>query len=153
MNINEQYIYELIENLVKVINDKKFEIKYKSNNYILSLKDWETENIDFYINNYELRPCKKKNHFPNYDLPNYYAKSLLNNIEKEVICFIPKDPINILLIEKYDTIEQEKKYFEYNNFNDDIVQNEKILDINESKKRKKLTKSNKNIYENNCIII
>ena len=35
LNINEQYIYELIENLVKVINDKKFEIKYKSNTLIL----------------------------------------------------------------------------------------------------------------------
>ena len=143
----------MIKNIVKVINNKKFEIKNKSNNYILSLKDCETQKIDFYINNYELRPCKKKNLYPNYDLPNYYAKSLLYNIEKELICFIPKYPINILLIEKYDNIEQEKKYFEYNNFNDDIVQNEKILDINESKKRKKLTKSNKNIYENNCIII
>lgn len=92
---------------------------------------------------------------PKYDLPNYYAKSLLYNIEKEVICFIPKDPINILLIEKYDNIEQEKKYFENNFFNNyNIVQNEKILFNNDSKKRKKITKNGKNLCNNNkCIIL
>ena len=143
----------MIKNIVKVINNKKFEIKNKSNNYILSLKDCETQKIDFYINNYELRPCKKKNLYPNYDLPNYYAKSLLYNIEKELICFIPKYPINILLIEKYDNIEQEKKSFEDNNFNDDIVQNKNNVVNDDSNKCNKSKKKDKNIYNNKCIVL
>ena len=153
-NIQTQYIYELIKNIVKEFNKNEFEIKYNSNNYILILKDSENENdLDFYINNYELRPYKKRTLKPKFDLPNYCAKSLLYNIKNEVICFIPKDPINILLYEKFDNIEQENKCFEENNYNDYIFQNQNIVVNNESKKRQKIKKSNKLLWKNNCIIL
>ena len=60
-NLNKQYVYELIKNIVRKINNENINIKLNSIDYIVSLKDIENENSDFnfYINNYEIKPCKK----------------------------------------------------------------------------------------------
>jgi hypothetical protein len=109
-NINKQYIYELIKSVVKKINNEKIVITNNSTKYIISLKDVEDdENIDFYIKNYEIKPCKKKNFMPKDDSPSYSSYSLLNNIEKENISFILKNPLNIMLREKYEINEEENK--------------------------------------------
>ena len=108
--INKQYIYELIKNVVKKINNEKIVITYNSTKCIISLKDIEEdENIDFYTKNYEIKPCKKKNFMPKYDSPSYSSYSLLNNIENENISFILKNPLNIMLREKYEINEDENK--------------------------------------------
>ena len=100
--INKQYIYELIKNIVKKINNENINIKYNSKDYIISLKDIEDDDdFDFYIKNYELKPCKKKNFMPKSDCPNYSSSSLLKNIEKENISFVSKLPLNIMIREKF----------------------------------------------------
>ena len=101
--INKQYVYELIKNIVKKINDNNITINFNNNNYIISLKDIEDdENMDFYIKNYELRPCKKKNFVPKIDCPSFSSSSLLKNIENEKISFVSKNQLNIMLREKYE---------------------------------------------------
>lgn len=99
--INKQYTYELIKNIVKQINNKNIIINFNSKDYIVSLKDIEDDDDDFYIKNYELKPCKKKNFMPKNDCPSYSSYSLLKNIEKENISFISKLPLNIMIREKY----------------------------------------------------
>ena len=59
-NIEKQYIYELLKNIVKLINNKNIIINHNNIKYNISLKDCEDNNDDFYIENYELKPCKKK---------------------------------------------------------------------------------------------
>jgi hypothetical protein len=108
--INKQYIYELIKNVVKKINNENIVITYNSTKCIISLKDVEEdENLDFYIKNYEIKPCKKKNFMPKDDCPSYSSYSLLNNIENENISFILKSPLNIMLREKYEINGEENK--------------------------------------------
>ena len=101
-NVNTQYIYDLIKNIVKKINDKNIIINYNNNNnYIVSLRDIEDdENLDFYINNYEIKPSKKKKFIPKSDCPSFSSFSLLKNIENENISFISKNSLNIMLREK-----------------------------------------------------
>jgi hypothetical protein len=99
--INKQYTYELIKNIVKQINNKNIIINFNSKDYIVSLKDIEDDDDDFYIKNYELKPCKKKNFMPKNDCPSYSSYSLLKNIEREKISFISKLPLNIMIREKY----------------------------------------------------
>lgn len=110
--INKSYIYELIKDIVNKINDKRFEIKYNSFEYIISLKDIEEENKDFYIKNYELKPCKKKNYLPKFDSPSYSSSSLIKNIENENISFISKNPLNILLMKKERNYEESKSKYQ-----------------------------------------
>ena len=119
-NINTQYIYELIENIVKTINDKNIIINYNNNDYIISLKDLENSedqnnNIDFYIKNYELKPCKKKDFHPKFDFPSFSPKSLLKNIENKKLSFIIKSPLNIMIREKFE-INKEENSNKYQNY-------------------------------------
>ena len=112
LNVNVQHVYDLIKNIVHKINEKKIIINFNNNNYIVSLKDVEDEdddNINFYIKNYELRPCQKKNFMPKNDCPIFSSSSLLKNIENENISFICKNSLNIMLREKYETYEEESK--------------------------------------------
>ena len=112
--INKQYIYELIKNVVKKINSQEIVITYNSAKCIISLKDVEEdENFDFYIKNYEIKPCKKKNFMPKDDSPSYSSFSLLNCIENENISFVLKNPMNIMIREKYEKNGEENK-FKYN---------------------------------------
>ncbi len=104
-NVNTQYIHELIKNIVKKINEKNIIINYNNVKYIISLKDCEEnddeKDINFYIKNYELKPCKKKNFCPKTDFPSFSAKSLLKNIENKKISFITNTPLNIMIREKF----------------------------------------------------
>jgi len=60
-DIDNQYAYELIENIINKINNKSITINNNSNEYIISLKNCENNNKkDFLIENYELRLCIKK---------------------------------------------------------------------------------------------
>ena len=109
LNVNIQHVYDLIKNIVQKINDEKIIINFNNSNYIVSLKDVEVEeddNINFYIKNYELKPCKKKSFMPKNDCPIFSPSSLLKNIENENISFICKNSLNIMLREKYETYEE-----------------------------------------------
>lgn len=82
------------------------------------MKDCDDENdINFYINNYELRLYKKRKNIPNFDLPCYCPNSILNNMVNEKISFTIKNPLNIILIENYDNYNEKicKKKIEYIN--------------------------------------
>ena len=110
-NINELHVYELIKSVVKKINEQKITITINSIKYIVSLKDTEDEdNMDFYIKNYEIKPCKKKNFMPKTDCPSFSSSALLKNIEKENISFVSKNNLNIMLLEKFDSYEPSSKY-------------------------------------------
>lgn len=118
LNLKKQCVSDLIKNIIKKINESKITIEYNSLKYILSLKDCDDENdIDFYINNYELRLCKKRKNIPNFDLPCYCPNSILNNMVNEKISFTIKNPLNIILIENYDNYNEKicKKKIEYIN--------------------------------------
>lgn len=107
-NINDRHVYELIKNIIKKINEKHIIINYNDIKYIISLKDLENENdIEFYIKNYEFKPCKKKNFMPKNDSPSYSSNSLLKNIDKKFLSFVSKSPLNIMLIEQFETNENE----------------------------------------------
>ena len=66
--------------------------------------------MDFYIKNYEIKPCKKKNFMPKTDCPSFSSSALLKNIEKENISFVSKNNLNIMLLEKFDSDEPSSKY-------------------------------------------
>ena len=122
--INKQYVYELIKYTVKKINNEKIKIKLNSIEYFVSLKDIENnencgnDDFDFYINNYEIKPCKKKNHIPKNDSPSYHSSSLLKNIENDNISFICKSPLNIMIREK--NVYEEKRSFNYESDDEDL---------------------------------
>ena len=113
-NKNKQYVYELIKNIIKKINEKNITIKYNNTNYTVYIKDeQDTEDVDFYTKNYELKPCKKKNFKPKNDNPSYSPNSLLKYIDNNKISFVSKTPLNIMLIEKYEENEENNKYHQY----------------------------------------
>ena len=120
-NIDEQYVHELIKNTVKKINEKNIIINYDNNKYIISLKDCEENkegnNKDFYIKNYEFKPCNKNNFFPDVESENFPSDILLKNIDSKKINFMVKSPLNIMIREKMDTNKEEgdnkyQKYFD-----------------------------------------
>jgi hypothetical protein len=106
-NKSKQYVYELIKNIIKKINEKNLVINYNNIDYIVSLKDTEEEDINFYIKNYELKPCKKKNFKPKNDCPSFSPNSLLENVDNKLISFISKNSLNLMLRER---IEENNKY-------------------------------------------
>ena len=108
LNINNQYGYDLIRNIIKKVNNESRVINNDSKNFIISLKDCENEDDTFYINNFELRKCKKNTLKPNKELPPFSSNLLLNNILDDSISLICKNNIYIMLIEKYNDIEEEK---------------------------------------------
>ena len=143
-NVEKQYIYELLNNIVKLINNKNIIINHNNIKYHISLKDCEDINDDFYIKNYELKPCKKKTLTPKFDLPSYDSFSLLDNIAKERISFVSKNPLNIMLIQKYEEQNKsENEHFQniYNDKYGNIVFNDK-----------KIINNNREILLNKCII-
>ena len=136
-NIDNQYVYELIENIIKKINDKSITINDNSNEYIISLKNYENNNKkEFFTENYELRLCNKKTLKPKFDLPPISSNFLLNNIVNERLSFICKNKLYIILIEKFEdkidkyeeTIdESEDKDEEEEEEYDDEYENEKNI--------------------------
>ena len=154
-NINEQYIYELIKNIVKIINNKKFIVKNNFNNYIISLKDCEEEKeIDFYIKNYEIKQYNNKISLFKNDLPTYSSNSLLKIISDEKINFVSKSPLNIMLIETYDdsNLKNNEKKDLFNN-RIEKTENIEIFDINKKIKKKNKIKYKQGFCISSCIII
>lgn len=106
-NKSKQYVHELIKNIIKKINEKNIVINFNNIDYIVSLKDTEDEDADFYAKNYELKPCKKKNFKPKNDCPSFSSNSLLENFDNKLISFISKNSLNVMIREK---IEENNKY-------------------------------------------
>lgn len=128
----------MIKNIIKKINEKKIVINLNSINYIISLKDCEDENNKFfYEQNYELKPCNSKTFKPLNDYPNYYTNSLLKEFTNELISFVSKNEINIMLIENYNDLK----------INDNIF----IVKEKNRKKENKINKEKKCI--NYCLLI
>ena len=109
-NKSKQYVHELIKNIIKKINEKNIVINFNNVDYIVSLKDTEDEDVDFYIKNYELKPCKKKNFKPKDDCPSFSSNSLLENVDNKLISFISKNSLNVMIREKF---EENNKYQYY----------------------------------------
>ena len=100
LNINTQCVFDLISNIVKKINSKKINVNDENEDFILSLK--ENENIDFYNDNYEIRPYDKISHTPKFDYPSFSPKLILDELIEKEICFVVKKCGNIKLSEKSD---------------------------------------------------
>lgn len=149
-NIEKQYIYDLLRNIVKIVNNKNITINYKGINYIISLKDCEDKNKDFYIKNYELKHCKKVKYTPKDYLPSYSSNSILKNIIKERISFVSKDPLNIMLIQKYDDFK-EKNLNEKIKYNKESIKN---ININETfnVNEKNINKYKNDLCKSKCFI-
>ena len=100
LNINTQRVSDLISNIIKKINSKKIIINNENNDFILSLKEYQ--DIDFYNDNYEIRPYDKKFHIPKYDERCFSLKLILDELIEKEICFVVKKCGNIKLSEKSD---------------------------------------------------
>jgi len=98
-NVADFHIYDLIKYIVKKINNSNIVVKDNNINYSVSLKDIDEEdNIDFYINNYEIKPF---DFWTKKDCPFYSAKDSLKTIEEENISFFSKNPLNVLLMKQF----------------------------------------------------
>ena len=163
LNIKKEYGYDLIKNIVKTINHSNIIIVNNSIKYNVSLKDNEDENKkEFYINNYELRQCKKKNMMPKHDLPAYSPNSLLEKISNQKISFISKNSLNIMITEKYDDYNEEcpKKdnIYKKSNIDVNIYKNHNCNNIYENPNILSLEKDSKNknkkcFCKKDCIIM
>lgn len=123
LNINEQYGYDLIKNIIRKINNKSLVINYDSKDYILSIKENESDDkINFYINNFEIRKYKIETSKLNNEVPPFSSELLLNKIPDDSISFICKNNIYIMLIEKVDNDKEKEKY------EDDFVESEEQSD-------------------------
>ena len=91
-DLDNQNVSDLIQNIIKKINDKKITINYDLKEFTLLLNVSE-KNI--YID-YELRPCDPLTHTPNNNDEPYSAKNKLNVIETQEISFVSKTPINLI---------------------------------------------------------
>ena len=115
-NINKQYKYELIKNVVKKINEKSIIINDNNTNYIISLKDCDdSEDVNdknFYIKNYEIKQCNPKSLTPLKDILEFSSNSLLKKIDSQKLSFISKTPLNIMIREKIES-EKDEDYNKY----------------------------------------
>ena len=161
LNINTQYGYDLIENIINKINNKSIVVNNNSMQYIFSLKNCENNNNkNFYMENYELRLCKK-NLKPNFELPPFFSSILLKNILNEKLSLICNNNLYIMLLEKTeDNYENEKENLneiEYEKDNLNEMENENInekedkLKIRIKKENIKYDNSNNYNCKNNCI--
>ena len=134
-NINIQYGYELIENIINKINNESIIIDFNSKKYIIFLKDCKNEYLkkDFYTNNYELRLFKKSISKPKYDLPPFWPSASLDNFSNEHICLLCKNKLNIMLLEYFENNEEEKEKDE-----EEKNESENEEEENESKEIKKI---------------
>ena len=149
LDIDKQYGYDLIENIINKINNESFIINNNSKKYIISLKSCENDNNKkkFYIKNYELRFCNKKNMKPKNDLPAFSLCNILKNISDERISFISKYSLNIMLIEKFEDNITKKNILEEDDENNEN-KNIKIIKKNNNYENDKMCKC-----MNSCIII
>ena len=88
-NIYENNVQDLIKNIIYKINEKNIIIQNDKMNYILSLKD--SDEKDFYKNNYELRTYKKDEYII------YSSDLLLSEIKETKLNFVTKNYLNIMI--------------------------------------------------------
>ena len=88
-NIYENNVQDLIKNIINKINEKNIIIQNNKINYILSLKD--SDEKDFYKNNYELRTYKKDEYII------YSSDLLLSEIKETKLNFVTKNYLNIMI--------------------------------------------------------
>ena len=88
-NSNKNNVQDLIKNIVNKINEKNIIIQNNKINYILSLKDSDEQ--DFYKNNYELRNYKKDEYII------YSSDLLLSEIKETKLYFVTKNYLNIMI--------------------------------------------------------
>ena len=98
LNIDTQNVSDLLSNIIKKINSRKINVNIKNNDFILSLK--ENENIDFYNDNYELRPYDKNSNSPKYGCSCFSSSITLDELIDLEICFVVKKSTNIKLTQK-----------------------------------------------------
>ena len=88
-NINENNVKDLIKNIINKINDKNIIIQNDKINYIISLKDSDEQ--DFYKNNYEIRTYKEK------ECIIYPSDLLLSDIKATKLILVSKKYLNIMI--------------------------------------------------------
>ena len=98
-DVDEFHAYDLIKYVVKKLNNSNIKIKNNNKNYSFSLKDVEDEeNIDFYINNYEIKPF---DFWTNKNCSVLSPTDSLKLIKEENISFFSKNPLNVLLMKQF----------------------------------------------------
>ena len=106
IDINSSLL-ELKKTLIREINQSKLEINIGSRKYFLSLREGED---GLYKEKYELRNCKKKNHFPKYELPPLLDDSIVETIIGQRICILYKNNDAMLLNPILDENENKNDY-------------------------------------------
>ena len=102
-NANNIHVIDLIKYIIYKINNSNIIVKYNDDDYSISLKDLEDdddekEKLDFYNNNYEIKPYEfwNKN-----NSTSYCTSSLLSAINEENITFTSKNTLNVMIMKKF----------------------------------------------------
>ena len=137
---DNQFVFELIIDIINKFNSEKKEIILKNKKYIINLKETDNDNTDnnFCQNNYILKPAKKS-FKPKMDMPNYCTDTILKNLKNERISLLSINQQNILLQE---IISDEN----LNGYNKTKYNDEESDRIQENKKKLKHIKINKKRY-------
>ena len=88
----------MIPNIIKKVNSQKTIFDYNNKEFILSLK--ESDDIDFYIQNYDLKENEKIANFAKNDISFFSPSEILSNLISKQICLVPKNENLINLKEK-----------------------------------------------------
>ena len=102
-NANNIHIIDLIKYVIYKINNSNIMIKYNDIDYSISLKDLEdddeeNEKLEFYNDNYEIKPFE---FWTKDNCPSYSSSSLLSEIKEENLTFVSKNTLNIMLVKKF----------------------------------------------------
>ena len=147
---DNQFVYELIIDIVHKFNSEKKEITLNNKKYIINLKETDNNNMDnnFCQNNYILKPAKKS-FKPKMDMPNYCIDTILKNLKNERICLFSINQQNILLREVISdesmNLYNKKKYIDEES--DRIQENKKMLKLIKINKKRY---NSKNDYYTSC---
>ena len=98
--VADLHIYDLIIYIIKKINQSNFIIKDNNIKYSVSLRDIEgikEKNIDFYVNNYEIKPF---DFWTKKVFSIFSPTDSLKLIKEENISFFSKNSLNVLLIKQ-----------------------------------------------------
>jgi len=153
---DNQFVYELIIDIINKFNSEKKEITLENKKYIINLKETDNDNSDnnFCQNNYALKPAKKS-FKPKMDMPNYCIDTILKNLKNERICLLSINQQNILLqeiISDENIIEYNKKSYS-DEESDRIKKNKKKLKHIKINKKRYNSKSDYDTSRSHCIII
>ena len=150
LNINTQYGYDLIENIIYKINNQSMIINNNSKQYIFSLKNCQNSNKNFYVENYELRLCKKNELKPKFDLPPFSPSVSLKNILNEKISLICKNSLYIMLLEK--SVDSEELNYEKEIKNEINEEKDEKIKIRIRKENIKFDNNSNHNCKNRCNI-